>query len=348
MSTDRIGIVGAGPIGLELAVAFKQLGVETLHLEAGQIGQTMSWYPRQMHFFSSPDRIAIAGVPLVTVDQDKATREEYLAYLRGVVQQFDLNVRTYERVRDVEVREGGGFELTTETLRGQQTHQVEKLILATGDLHRPRRLNIQGEDLDHVSHYFDEPHRYFRRRLLVVGGRNSAVEAALRCHRAGAQVAISYRAAQFPEKSIKYWLLPEINNLIQTGQIDFYPETTPVRIETDAVLVKHLQGGEKERIETDFVLLLTGYQMDQRQFIKLGVSLEGENEAPRIAPETMQTEIPGLFIAGTAVAGTQRDFRLFIENCHPHVGKIVRAITGRDPLFQTGDTSEIDRKLPES
>jgi thioredoxin reductase (NADPH) len=347
MRMEPIGIVGAGPIGLELAVAFKQLGVATLHFEAGQVGQTMSWYPRQMQFFSSPERIAIGGVPLLTVDQTKATREEYLTYLRAIVQQFDLDIRTYQRVRDVEVC-GDGFTLHTETATGGQSYQVAKLILATGDLHRPRRLEVPGEDLPHVSHFFDEPHPFFRRKLMVVGGRNSAVEAALRCKRAGAEVSISYRGRAFPESSIKYWLLPDINNQIQNGQIAFYPETVPTAIEPGWVTLEDIHSGAEQRVAADFVLLLTGYEMDKRLFVKLGIALEGVNQSPRVNLETMESNVPGLYVAGTAVAGTQREFRLFIENCHPHVGRIVRAVTGQAPPFATCDPSKVVRNLPES
>lgn len=347
MSTQPIGIVGAGPIGLELAVAFKQLGVATLHFEAGQVGQTMSWYPRQMQFFSSPERIAIAGVPLLTVAQTKATREEYLTYLRGVVEQFDLDIRTYERVHDVAVCDDG-FALHTETAVGGRSYQVAKLILATGDLHRPRRLEIPGEDLPHVSHFFVEPHPFFRRKLLIVGGRNSAVEAAIRCKRAGADVALSYRGSAFPESSIKYWLLPDINNQIENGQIAFYPETQPTAIEPGWVRLEDVHSGAEQRVAADFVLLLTGYEMDKRLLVKLGIALEGMNQSPRVDLETMESNVPGLYIAGTAVAGTQRDFRLFIENCHPHVGRIVHAVTGQSPRFATGDPSQVVRNLPES
>ncbi|OHB79548.1 MAG: hypothetical protein A2W31_07315 [Planctomycetes bacterium RBG_16_64_10] len=215
-------------------------------------------------------------------------------------------------------------------------------------MHHPRRLNIPGEDLNHVSHYFDEPHPFFRRKLLVVGGRNSAVEAALRCHRAGAQVSISYRGRAFPEQSIKYWLRPDIESQIQHGAIAFYPETVPTRIEPGWVTLQAVHSGAEQQVEADFVLLLIGYQTDQRLFTKLGMVLEGESKAPRVDVATMETSVPGLFVAGTAAAGTQRDFRLFIENCHPHVGRIARALTGTSPLFATDDPSQLVRQLPES
>ncbi|MEM9019623.1 MAG: NAD(P)-binding domain-containing protein [Planctomycetota bacterium] len=321
-------IVGAGPIGLELAVCLRHAGTDVLHLEAAAIGQTITWYPKQARFFSSPERIAIAGVPLVSADQAKASREEYLAYLRSVVQQFELPIATHEPVRQI------ARDATTDTFTiksSKRSVTCDHLVLAIGDMHQPRRINVPGEDLPHVSHYFDEPHAYFGRALLIVGGRNSAVEAALRCHRAGAKVSISYRGQAFSESSIKYWLLPEIKALIKHGQIRFYPQTIVKQITDTRVELQHTEGGEARDIPADHVLLLTGYQQDQTLLRMAGVELTGENLAPSVDPHTMQTSVPNLYIAGTAAAGTQNRFKLFIENCHSHAAKIATAITGQAP-----------------
>ena len=341
-------IVGAGPIGIELAVALKQLGVDYLHLEAKQIAHTISWYPRQVQYFSSSDRIAIAGVPLHTVDQSKATREEYLAYLRGVVDQFDLPIRTFEPVTSIQ-KNGRQFIVQTSRNEQTRTYQARHVVLAIGDMHRPRLLQIPGEQLPHVSHYFDEPHRYFRQRLLIVGGRNSAVETAIRCQRAGARVTISYRKASFDPQRIKYWLTPEIEMLIKTGKIVFHPQTVPRHITTSRVTLQHVKSGKTNEVPCDFVLLLTGHEMDTSLFAMAGVKLEGENRAPTFDPATMQTNVPGLYVAGTASAGTQIRFHLFIENCHPHVAKITTSLTGREPTFSTQDRTHSGRyRLPES
>ncbi len=356
MQTDPIHetntlIVGAGPIGLELAVSLKQAGVDYVHLEAGQLAHTITWYPKQARFFSSPERIAIAGVPLVTPDQTKATREEYLAYLRGVAQQFELKINTFEKVIEIKPDSAGGSFLITAQRGGDQRQYLAKhLVLAIGDMHMPRMLHIPGEDLPHVSHYFDEPNMFFGKRLLIVGGRNSAVEAALRCHRAGAQVSISFRQAHFDATAIKYWLLPEIESLIKHGQITYYPDTQPVRITHDQVeLISTATPPQAKRsVPADFVLLLTGYMQDTTLFDLAGVRLVGENQAPVCDPNTMMTNVPNLFIAGTAAAGTQVRFRLFIENCHPHVTKIVRAITGHDPAPGLVNSAAKQYGLPES
>lgn len=331
MNVTEVVIVGAGPIGLELAAALKTAGVDYTQFDAGQIGQTVVRYPKSTRFFSSPQRIAIAGLPLHTHDQSKASREEYLAYLRQVVEHFQLEVHTYERVTVIEPNPKGGFLIRTDRLGVLHQHEAKYVVLAVGDMAWPRLLHIPGEDLGHVSHYFDEPHLYFGKRLLIVGGKNSAVEAAIRCHRAGAKVAISYRREHFDPDRVKYWLLPEIQGLIRSGQVRFFPQTVPLKISPSHVLLGPSSGviADPVNVPADFVLLLTGYQMDTTLFDRVGVRMVGENRAPAHNPQTMETNVPGVFVVGTAAAGTQETFRLFIENCHAHIPKIVAAITGQ-------------------
>jgi thioredoxin reductase (NADPH) len=327
-----VAVVGAGPIGIELAVALRRAGIDYLHFDARQIGYTVSWFAPQTRFFSSNERIAIAGVPLETADQNKATREQYLAYLRSVVRQFDLPIRTYEPVVGID-RVDGEFRLTTNPRGGRSVYHARRLVLATGGTDRPRRLNVDGEDLPHVSHYFQDPHTYFGRRLLIVGGKNSAVEAALRCHHAGAKVAISYRRGELDARSIKYWLTPEINSLISAGRIEAHFHTTPTRITGTDVLLQSTAtpGAPPKSVAADFVLLLTGYEADVTLLKLAGVSLQGTSLSPAFDERTMQTDIPGLYVAGTATGGTQDKYKLFIENCHVHVDRIMAALTGAAP-----------------
>src|SRR4051794_35638492 len=190
MTSTRVVIVGAGPIGLELAVALKQEKIDYLQLDQSAIGATIAWYPLQMQFHSSAERLAISGVAIQTADEQKPTREEYLAYLRAVVQQFDLKIRAYERVESIR-RTGEGFEVRTP----HALVRSENVVIAVGSMHRPRLLGIPGEELPHVAHYFEEAHRYFGQQLVIIGGKNSAIEAAIRCQRAGAHVTLVYRRA---------------------------------------------------------------------------------------------------------------------------------------------------------
>jgi thioredoxin reductase (NADPH) len=286
-----VAIVGAGPIGLELAVALKRAGIDYLHFDAKQVGYTISWFAPQTKFFSSNERISIAGVPLQTADQSKATREEYLAYLRSIVQQFDLLVNTYEPVIGIARNDDDSITLTTRPPSGQRTYRIAKLILATGGTDRPRRLNIPGENLPHVS--------------------------------------ISYRRERLPEKSIKYWLLPEINSLIHAGRIDAYFQSTPVHIHPDRVTLR--RGNETFDVPADFVLSLIGYEQDNTLFKLAGLELSGGCGAPIFDEATMQTSVPNISVAGTAIAGTQDKYRVFIENCHVHVERIANALTGSSP-----------------
>ena len=323
-----LAVIGAGPIGIELAVALKSEGIRFIHFEAGQIGNTMMWWAPQTRWFSSNERIGIAGVPLMTADQGKATREDYLAYLRALVTQFDLDVRTYEPLTNVH-RDGDGFLLTTLPRSGSTITRVKKIILATGGTDRPRSLGIPGEDLPHVSAYFQEPHTYFRKRLLVIGGKNSAVEAALRCHHAGARVAISYRQSELPAKSIKYWLMPEIKGLIESKRIDAHFDTTPIEIRPDVVTLR--RGDATFDVPADFVLKLIGYEQDDALLKLCGVELVGKDRVPKFDPATMETNVPGIYVAGTAIGGTQSSYRIFLENCHIHVQAIVAHLTGKHP-----------------
>jgi thioredoxin reductase (NADPH) len=326
IETDVL-IVGGGPIGIELAIALKLRGIRYVQLEAGQIGSTIGWYAPQTHFFSSPERIAIAGVPLQTLDQTKATREEYLNYLRAVVLQFDLRIETFERVVSLRKAADGGFEVTSIRAESERRWRARKVVLAIGDMHRPRRINVPGEDLPHVSHYFGDPHQYFRRRVLIVGGQNSAVEAAIRCYRIGAQVTLSYRGRELDEKRIKFWLLPEIRSLIRDGRLTYLPNTIVREIRGDRVVLD-----PPAEVEADVVLLLTGYEQDTDLFEQVGVTLDGAGRRPRFDERTMETDVPGLFVAGTGSAGTQLGgVKEFIETSHVHVDRIVAALTSSAP-----------------
>ena len=213
----------------------------------------------------------------------------------------------------------------------EHVHRVANVVLATGGTARPRRLGIPGEDLPHVRHSLGDPHRYFKRRLLVVGGRNSAAEAALRAHHVFADVALSYRGEAFDPRSIKYWLLPELEGYIKQQEIRCYFRTQPQEITPTDVTLKQLDSGDLEHLPVDDVLVLIGFTADMSLFETAGVQLQGEDRVPAFDEQTMETDVPGIYVAGTAVAGTQQSYQVFLENCHIHVDRIVAAITGAVP-----------------
>lgn len=330
-----VAIVGGGPLGIEMAIALQELGVDYLLFEARQIGHTISTWPPNTRFYSTPEHVALAGFPVQNLDQLPITGEQYLAYLRTLVEYFDLNLHNYEPVQKIE-RVGTGFQLQTRTQSGPRAYRCKQLILATGGMARPRLLGIPGEDLPHVSHYFPGPHPYFRRRVLVVGGKNSALESALRCWRGGAQVAISYRRPEFDYDIVKPHLSGDMSARLEKSEIKFLPATLPVEITPDAVTLACVDDdfqptGETMRHETDAVLLLTGYEANMELFRQAGVELAGPEQAPVYNERTMETNVPGLYVVGTAAGGTQDRFRYFISTSHDHVARICRAITGQLP-----------------
>ena len=325
-----VAIIGAGPVGLELAAALKRADIDYIHFDKGAIGQTMFWWPPQTQWFSSNERIGIAGVPVTTPDQAKATREQYLAYLRTVAVTHNLQIKTHQPVESI-TREGDGYTLVTRRGDITETYRAEKIVLAIGDTERPKRIDIPGEDLPHVTHVLEDPHKYFQRKLLIVGGKNSAAEAALRCYHAGASVTIACRAHSFDKKHIKHWLLPELMGRIQRREIACHYRLEPTAITPNDVAFKQLNTNDALTLEADFVLLATGFVADMTLFKQLGVELTGDNEVPAFNPDTMETNLPGVYVAGTATAGTQNHYTVFLENCHVHTTRIFNHLLGKQP-----------------
>jgi thioredoxin reductase (NADPH) len=322
-SIHEVAVIGAGPIGIELAVALKLAGIDYVQLDAGPVGTTMTWYPFQMQFHSNAERLAIAGVPIQTADQQKVTREEFLAYLRAVVLQFGLQIHNYERVELLKPA-GERFELHTT----RDVLHARNVVIAIGAMHRPRLIGVPGEELPHVTHYFTEPHRYFGQRLVIVGGKNSAIEAAIRCQRAGAHVTLVYRGQDFDPSRVKFWLLPEIRSMLRDNRVRAMLSASVVEIRERSVLLETPDGPREE--PADFVLCLTGYEQDATLFEQAGVTLSGSDRAPLYDEATMETNVPGLFVAGTAIAGSPVGrVRIIVEDCHVHVPRIVDAIKRR-------------------
>ncbi len=306
---EDVVIVGAGPIGLACAVSAKRRGLDPLLIDAGALVNSIVHYPVGMTFFTTPDLLEIGGHPLSCAGQ-KPTREEALKYYRGVTRAEALRVRTYTRLRGA-TGAAGIVRCDLESAHGSDRVACRRLVLATGyyDHHNP--LGVSGEDLPHVSHRFDEAHLSFGRDVVVVGGKNSAIEAALELFRAGARVTLVYRRDAL-RPSVKYWLKPDVENRIKAGEIAARFGAEVLRIEPRQVVVRRADGQE-ERVPADRVYALTGYHPDFDLFRRIGIELDAETARPRCDPQTLETNVPGVYMAGSITAGRATS-EVFIEN----------------------------------
>jgi bacillithiol disulfide reductase len=310
-STESVLIVGAGPIGLACAIAARRRGIDPLVIDAGAIAESIARYPVGMAFFTTPDRLEIGGHPLVCAGQ-KATREEALMYYRGVARAEGLRVWPYTRLVGAERIEGGircALERTLGDLRAD-TVTCERLVLATGYFAHPNMLGVPGEDLPHVSHYAEEAHRLARLDVVIVGAKNSAVELALNGFRAGARVTVVHRGAAL-KPTVKYWLRPDFENRVKAGEIAVRWNTTVAEITPGEVVVRGTKGSD--RLPADRVFLLTGFRPDFAMLRSIGVTLDPDTLRPAHDPETLETNVPGVHIAGSLTAGRLIS-EVFIEN----------------------------------
>lgn len=302
MQREAVIIVGAGPIGLACAISAKRRGIDPLVIDAGALANSIVRYPINMTFFTTPERLEIGNHPLVCAGT-KATREEALKYYRGVARAEALRVRTFTKLIDK------GF---VETRLGREAISWDKLVLATGYFDHPNRLGVPGEDLPHVHHYFDEGHLSYGLDVVVIGGKNSAVEAALQLFRAGARsTTIVYRGKAWP-KSVKYWLRPDLENRIKADEIHAHLGTQVIEITPREVVGRGGLGNE-ERIPADRVYPLIGFHPDLELFKRIGIAFDPESGRPEINPDTLETSVPGVFVAGSVTAGNKIS-EIFIEN----------------------------------
>lgn len=341
--TCDVLVVGAGPIGIETAAVLADEGRSVVVVDAGAVGETIRrTFPPRTRFFTSPERLAIRGWQLPLPAQEKATGEEYLAYLRMVVAARGLQIHTFTEVVAIDGA-AGDFAVTVVTLAGvERVIHCRTLVLAVGGTHRPRRLGVPGEDLPHVRSDLGDPHSSFQRTVLVVGGRNSAAESALRLYRVGARVHLVHREQALHER-VKHWIRPEVQSLLAEGRIVGHMPAQVAAIRPDHVVVQPLDGSRAEHIEADDVLLQIGYEQDDAVFAMAGVSVAGVERAPVVDPATMASDVPGVFVVGTATAGTQSQFGVFIENSHQHADRVAAALAGRTP---PGEVTA--RPLPET
>jgi thioredoxin reductase (NADPH) len=317
-------IIGGGPSGLATAIAAKQQGLDYVIVEKGVLVNSIFKFPINMVFFTTPELLEIGRLPLIT-PYDKPTRLEALRYYRRVVERYDIQVSYHETVTAVEP-DGEIFVVTTTDGRGvTRVREARAVVMAIGYYDLPNYLGIPGEDLPHVSHYYTEAHPYYRKRVVVVGGKNSAAETALELFRSGAYVTMVHRHAVLGD-SIKYWVRPDIDNRIKEGSIPVRFETEVVEITPTAVIVEC--AGQRDEIPAEAVLLMTGYHPDAELMRRAGVECHPETLAPTIDPMTFETNVHNLFLAGGAVAGKATG-NIFIENGRFHGEKIIAVLAER-------------------
>ncbi len=314
--------ISAGPTGLATAIEAVRAGLRTLVIDKGSLCNSIYHYPANMVFFTTPELLEIGDLPL-TSPSEKPTRVEALKYYRKCAEHYQLELRLWERVEGV----GGGdgnFDVRTLGEEGKRhSYAARKIVVATGYYDLPMRIGIPGEDLPHVSHYYTEPHEFWRRDVVVIGGNNSAAEAALDLYRAGARVRLVHRKSELGA-GIKYWVRPDIENRIKAGQIRALFDTRVTRIEPRKVWVANRDG--EHEIPADQVFALTGYHPDFDFLRSLGVQLDPETNKPALNPETLESNVPGLFLAGVVIGGNATN-DIFIENGRFHGKQIIRALT---------------------
>jgi thioredoxin reductase (NADPH) len=332
MAVRDLIIIGGGPSGLSAAIAAKRHELDYQVLEQGVLVNSIFRFPPQMVFFTTPELLEIGGLPFVS-PYEKPTRLEALRYYRKVVDRFDLQIAFGETVLSVErdapvneIDETPVFAVETRSAKGvKRVRLARHVVFAIGYYDHPVMLGIPGEDLPHVQHFYSDPHPYYRQRVVIVGGGNSAAEAALEMHRAGASVTIVHRWPEL-KSTIKYWVRPDIDNRIKEGSIAARFNTRLKEIRPTSVVASPEAGGEEE-IPAEAVFLLTGYRADSDLMVRAGIELDAR-DAPVHHPDTFETNVPGLFVAGGAIAGVDTG-TIFIENGRFHGEKVVEAIAHR-------------------
>ncbi|MCD0455506.1 YpdA family putative bacillithiol disulfide reductase [Chryseobacterium sp. LC2016-27] len=310
-------IIGAGPIGLNCALEAKKNNLKYLIIEKGTIVNSLYNYPLYMKFFSTADKLEIEEIPFISA-APKPGRQEALEYYQGIARQKDININLYEKVLKVS-KSGNIFEIET----SKSKYTAKNVIISTGFYDIPNLMNIPGEDLEKVKHYYTEPYPYAQQKIVVIGSSNSSVDAALETYRKGAEVTMIIRNSEISE-NVKYWVKPDIENRIAEGSIKAHFNTELIEIKEQSVIFKD-KNGKIQEIENDFVLAMTGYLPDFNFLKNSGIDLQGECLNPVYDPETMETNIENLYLAGVVCGG--KDTHLwFIENSRIHAEMIIRNI----------------------
>jgi len=319
-----LAVVGAGPCGLAVGAAARGAGLRCTLFERGPLTATIvREYGPYMTFFSTADRLEIGGLPF-PIERGKPTREEALAYYRRAAEYFELEVRQFEEVVSVEGEEGD-FRLLSRSRTGREREtRARALVVATGSFDAPNPIGVPGEDLPKVTHRYDEPHPYWRQDVITVGGGNSAVEAALELWRAGARVTFVHFAREL-DPGVKPWVLPDIRNRFVKGQIPVRWGTRVERITPGTVVLADVDSGRTEEIANDWVFAMTGWHARPGLLRDLGVPIDPGSGVPEHDPDTLETPVPGVYVAGVLTAGNDAN-RIFIENGRHHGKRIVEAL----------------------
>jgi thioredoxin reductase (NADPH) len=309
-------IVGAGPTGLACGIELKQRGLNTVLIEKGCVVNSLYNYPTHMVFFTTPELLEIGGLPMTSLNE-KPGRTEALKYYRRVAEYYNLNINQYERVLSIDGPDRDFHIRTSKT-----EYRARKIVLATGYYDVPNMLNVPGEDLDKVIHYYKEPHPYYNHDVLVVGAKNSAAIAALELFWTGARVTLIHRGAGISDR-VKYWIRPNIENRIKSGEVQAYFHSHLIAIHPKSVEIQTPQG--LKTLPNDFVFAMTGYRPDLEFLASLGIRLDPASQKPRINAGTFESDRPGVFLAGVIVAGMHTN-EIFIENGRFHGKQIADAI----------------------
>lgn len=313
-------IVGAGPIGICCALESEARGLSYVVIEKGTTVNSLFHYPLNMQFFSTADKLEIAGVPFISTGA-KPGRKDALEYYGGIARSRNLKINHYEKVENI-VKKESYFEVQT----SKRIYQARHVILATGFYDIPNRMNVKGEELPKVKHYYTEPYGYTRQKVVVVGSSNSAIDVALETYRKGAEVTLIVRGSEISSR-VKYWVKPDIENRIAEGSIKAHFNSRILEIKESSVLFEN-EREEKVEIENDFVFAMTGYLPDFELLKSVGIRLNGPNLNPTYNPETMETNVENLFLAGVVCGG--KDTHLwFIENSRIHASLILSTIDKR-------------------
>lgn len=309
-------VIGAGPTGLACGIELKRRGVNALIIEKGCVVNSLYNYPTHMTFFTTPELLEIGDIPMTSINE-KPTRTEALKYYRRVADHYKIGIHQYERVDSI-AGEDGAFTVTTSL----NTYAAKKIVIASGYYDVPNLLNVPGEDLPKVIHYYKEPHPYYNHDVMVVGAKNSAAIAALELYWTGARVTMVHRGSEI-HRHVKYWIKPNIENRIRNGEIQAYFNATVAEIHQDSVVLNTTDGCLN--VKNDFIFAMTGYSPDLTFLNAAGITLDPATQKPATDPATLESTRKGVFLAGVIVAGMHTN-EIFIENGRFHGVQIAEAI----------------------